>query len=259
VSTELRDLAERLARDAGALLLDRLPLLRTLESKSTPTDVVSEVDRAAEALIVSALRAERPDDAILGEEGTYDTGTSGLRWVVDPLDGTVNYIYRAAAFTVSIGVEDEQGALAGAVYDPQRDELFAASRGGGATRNDEPLQVNAVTDLAQALVATGFSYASADRAWQADVLRQVLPTVRDVRRLGSAALDMCSVAAGRVDAYYELGPAPWDRAAGGLVAAEAGAVVHIGTAPDGRDLTVVSAPGIARDLLTLLTDAGAFG
>lgn len=259
MTADLRALAERLAREAGALLLARLPEVRTLTSKSTPTDVVSEVDHAAEELIVTALRRERPDDAILGEEGTYDTGTTGLRWLVDPLDGTVNYVYRGAAFTVSIAVEDAEGGLAGAVYDPQRDELFGAARGLGATRNEEPLRATEVTDLAHALVATGFSYASADRAWQAGVLARVLPVVRDIRRSGSAALDACSVAAGRVDAYYELGPAPWDRAAGAVVATEAGAVVHVGTAPDGRDLTVVSAPGIADDLLSLLTDAGAFG
>jgi len=259
VSTDLRALAERLAREAGALLLDRLPHDRTLASKSSPTDLASEVDRAAEDLIVTALRAERPDDAILAEEGTYDTGTSGLRWVVDPLDGTINYVYRRPAFAVSIAVEDDLGALAGAVYDPQRDEMFAASRGGGSAVNGRPLRANDATDLAHALVATGFSYAAADRAWQAGVLAGVLPHVRDIRRSGSAALDICSVAAGRVDAYYELGPAPWDVAAGSLVAREAGAVVHTGRAPDGRDLTVVSAPEVAGALLTLLTDAGAFG
>lgn len=259
MSDDLRDLAERLAREAGALLLDRLPHDRTLASKSTPTDLASEVDHAAEALIVAALRAERPDDAILAEEGTYDTGTSGLRWVVDPLDGTINYVYRRPAFAVSIAVEDDLGAVAGAVYDPQRDELFAGLRGSGSTLNGRPLGVNDATDLAHALVATGFSYASADRAWQGGVLAQVLPEVRDIRRSGSAALDICSVAAGRVDAYYELGPAPWDVAAGCLVAREAGAVVHTVRVPDGRDLTVVSAPRIAADLLALLTDSGAFG
>jgi myo-inositol-1(or 4)-monophosphatase len=256
----LRDLAVRLAREAGALLLERLPYVRTdVVSKSTPTDVMSEVDRAAEDLIVGALRRERPDDAVLAEEGTYDTGTTGLRWVVDPLDGTVNYLYRGTIFAVSVGVEDDEGPLAGAVHDPQRAETYAAARGHGATLDGEPLRANDVTDLSLALVATGFSYAAADRAWQAAVLTTVLPRVRDIRRGGSAALDICAVGSGRVDAYYELGPAPWDRCAGSLVATEAGAVVHIGKAPDGRDLTVVAAPGIADDLLALLGDAGAFG
>jgi myo-inositol-1(or 4)-monophosphatase len=259
VTDALRSLAERLATEAGALLLDRLPQVRTVTSKSTPTDVVSEVDRAAEDLIVGALRRERPDDALLGEEGTDETGTTGLRWVVDPLDGTVNYLYRGTAFAVSVGVEDAAGGLAGAVGDPQRAELFSGLRGAGSTLNGTPLRANPVTDLAHALVATGFSYAAADRAWQAQVLTGVLPHVRDIRRSGSAALDICSVAAGRVDAYYELGPAPWDVAAGFVIAREAGAVVHNGTAPDGRDLTVVSAPGIADALLALLAGAGAFG
>ena len=259
MSTELRDLAERLATDAGDLLLERLPYVRTVESKSTPTDVVSEVDRASESLIVSALRAARPDDAILAEEGTYDTGTTGLRWVVDPLDGTVNYLYRAASFAVSVGVEDGSGGLAGAVRDPQRRETFSALRGSGATLGGEALRANDVTDLAQALVATGFSYAAADRAWQAQVLTGVLPHVRDIRRGGSCALDLCSVAAGRVDAYFELGPAPWDVCAGFVIAREAGAVVHVGRGLGGRDLVVVAAPGIADTLVELLTAAGAFG
>ena len=254
---DLRALSERVARAAGALLLDRLPGVRTVESKSTPTDLVSEVDRASEALIVGTLRRERPADGIVGEEGTYDPGTSGLRWVVDPLDGTVNYLYRAAAFAVSVGVEDGAGPLAGTVYDPTRDEAFTAARGAGATLNGEPLRANAVADLAHALVATGFSYAAADRAWQARVLTAVLPEVRDIRRGGSAALDICAVAAGRVDAYYELGPAPWDRCAGLAVAAEADAFARVGRTPDGRELTVVAAPGIADALVDLLTDAGA--
>ena len=258
MAADLLALAERLAREAGALLLDRLDDVRThVVSKSTPTDVVSEVDRASEALIVGTLRRERPDDAIVAEEGTADTGTTGLRWVVDPLDGTVNYLYRAAAFGVSIAVEDAAGGVAGAVYDPRRDELFSGSRGAGATLNGVALRANPVTDLAHALVATGFSYAAADRAWQAEVLTTVLPRVRDIRRGGSAALDICAVAAGRVDAYFELGPEPWDRAGGAVVCVEAGAVVHVGRTPDGRELTVVSAPGIAEALLALLTEAGA--
>jgi myo-inositol-1(or 4)-monophosphatase len=255
---DLLPLAERLALDAGALLLRRLPELRTdVVAKSTPTDVASEVDRAAEDLIVSALRRVRPDDAILAEEGTYDTGSSGLRWVVDPLDGTVNYLYRAAAFGVSVGVEDAGGGLAGAVYDPQRDELFSGARGTGSAVNGTPLRANDVTDLAQALVATGFSYDAVERAWQASVLTTVLPRVRDIRRGGSAALDMVAVAAGRVDAYFELGPAPWDRCAALVVAAEAGARTLVGTTPSGAELTVVAAPGVYDALLALLREAGA--
>ncbi|MDQ1711256.1 MAG: monophosphatase [Frankiaceae bacterium] len=254
---DLLDLATRLARDAGALLLDRLHDLRTdVRSKSSPTDVASDADRAAEALIVGALRRERPGDAILAEEGSGAAGTTGLRWVVDPLDGTVNYLYRGVAFAVSIAVEDAKGWLLGAVYDPQRDELFSAVRGQGATLNGAPLRCTAVTDLSQALVATGFSYVAAERARQAAVLATVLPRVRDIRRLGSAALDLCAVAAGRVDAYYEQGPAPWDIGAGSVVATEAGAVVTT-LRLAGHDHTVASAPGIAEPLATLLRSASA--
>ncbi len=256
-TAELLALATRLVDEAGALLMERLPYVRTVASKSTPTDVVSEVDHAAEEYIVAALRKERPDDAILGEEGTVEPGTTGLRWVVDPLDGTVNYLYRAPSFAVSVAVEDERGALAGAVRDPQRGETYAAARGCGATLNGEPVRANPVNDLAHALVATGFSYAATDRTWQAGVLTGVLPHVRDIRRHGSAALDICAVAAGRVDAYYELGPAPWDRAAGAVVATEAGAYYAVHATPDGRDLTVAAAPGIADAFLTLLKNAGA--
>ena len=257
---DLRALAERLATSAGALQLDRLAGPRTVESKSTPTDVVSEVDRACERLIVDTLRSERPDDGIVGEEGTCDPGTSGLRWVVDPLDGTVNYLYRAASFGVSVGVEDGDGPLAGAVYDPQRDELYSAARGAGATLNGAPLRANAVTGLPQALVATGFSYDAGERAWQAGVLTTVLPRVRDIRRSGSAALDMCAVAAGRVDAYFELGPAPWDRSAALVICAEAGAVGSVRPAAlPGRELTVVAAAGVFDPLVALLTEAGALG
>jgi myo-inositol-1(or 4)-monophosphatase len=258
VPADLLPFTERLAREAGALLLDRLHAPPTnVTSKSSPTDVTSDADRAAEAFIVGTLRRERPRDAVLAEEGTVDAGTTGLRWVVDPLDGTVNYLYRGAAFGVSIGLEDAAGWLLGAVYDPQRDELFSGVRGEGSACNGVPLRCNAVTDLAQALVATGFSYVADDRAAQAAVLTHVLPRVRDIRRSGSAALDICAVAAGRVDAYFELGPAPWDRGGGSVVATEAGAVAEVLRAPDGRDFTVVAAPGIADALVALLRDAGA--
>ncbi|HEU0130492.1 MAG TPA: inositol monophosphatase family protein [Mycobacteriales bacterium] len=256
----LLDLAVRLAREAGALLLDRLPDARTgVTSKSSPTDVATDADRAAEALITETLRRERPGDAILAEEGTADTGTTGLRWVVDPLDGTVNYVYRAPAFCVSVAVEDADGWLAGAVYDPQRDELFTGARGEGSACDGAPLRCTGVTDLSRALVATGFSYVAADRAAQAGVLTRVLPAVRDIRRGGSAALEICGVAAGRVDAYYELGPAPWDRGAGSVIATEAGAVVRVLRTPDGRDLTVAAAPGVFDALVGLLREAGAVG
>ena len=244
----LLEVASRIARDAGRLLVDRLHDTRTdVEAKTTPTDLVSEVDRASEALIVTALREQRPDDAILAEEGSNDAGTSGLRWVVDPLDGTINYLYRREGFTVSIAVEDAEGVLAGVVYDPQRDEEFAATRGGGAYLDGARLRCSAQTDLAHALVATGFSYRAGVRAEQADALPRVLPNVRDIRRLGAATLDLCAVACGRADAYYERGLAPWDLAAGGLVAREAGARVSVH-----GDLVVAAPPALYEPLLALL-------
>lgn len=253
----LLDLAVDVAREAGALLLERLPAPRTdVVSKSTPTDLVSEVDKAAEALIVARLRAERPDDAILAEEGTADAGASGLRWVVDPLDGTINYLYRRAAFAVSIAVEDADGALAGAVYDPQRDVLWTAERGGGAYRDGVPLACSAETDLGHALLGTGFAYAAAVREQQARALAHVLPRVRDIRRAGAATLDLCGVAEGTLDAYYERGLAPWDLAAGGLVAAEAGAVVRVLPAAGGGDVVLAAPPALAGPLADLVREAG---
>lgn len=249
-------LAARLATEAGALLMERLPYTRDVTSKSTPTDLVSEVDHASEALVVGGIRAARPDDGILGEEGTDDDGTTGLRWVVDPLDGTINYLYRGAAFAVSIGVEDAAGPLAGAVFDPQRGELFTAVRGAGSRLNGEPLRCSDATDLSLALVGTGFGYAASRREEQARVVSYVLPRVRDIRRSGSATVDWCALAAGRIDAFYESGQAPWDYTAGALIAAEAGAVV---TGPGGGrpspELAVGAAPGIHAAFVALLDAA----
>ncbi len=256
---ELRDLAESTARAAGALLLDGLDQVRTdVGTKSSGTDMVSEMDRAAEHLIADRLLGARPDDGMLGEEGTSRAGTSGVRWVVDPLDGTTNYLYGLAGFGVSIAAEVEGTAVVGVVLDVVRDELFAAMLGRGATRDGSPIRTSAATDLSSALIATGFSYAADHRARQAAVLVHVLPRIRDIRRFGAAAVDLCSVACGRVDGYFERGLAPWDLAAGGLIAAEAGAVV---TAIDGGAVTpgdvLAAAPGIADQLRRVLTDAGA--
>lgn len=256
---ELVALAEDVARAAGALLLEGLDLVRTdIGTKSTLTDMVSEMDRAAEALIVDRLMEARPDDGIVGEEGTDRRGTSGVCWVVDPLDGTTNYLYGLSGFGVSIAAEQDGAAVAGVVLDVVRNELFAATDGGGATRDGRPITVSAATHLGSALVATGFSYASAQRAQQAAVLVEVLPQVRDIRRFGAAAVDLCSVACGRVDAYYEAGLAPWDLAAGGLIAAEAGAVLtDLRGGPVRAGAVLAAAPGIATELLELLIRAGA--
>ena len=258
--TELCLLAEAIAREAGALLRDGLDRVRLqVDTKSTGTDMVSEMDRAAEALIVERLAAARPDDGMLGEEGTDRAGTSGVRWVVDPLDGTTNYLYGLPGFNVSIGVERDGEVVAGVVYDVVRDELFAATLGGGATRDGAPIAPSGATELPLALVATGFSYVSARRRAQAEALVRVLPHVRDIRRSGAAAVDLCSVACGRVDGYYERGLAPWDLAAGGLIAAEAGAIVtdFAGGSVHGADAVVAATPAIAGPLRSLLVDAGA--
>ncbi|MFZ6005997.1 MAG: inositol monophosphatase family protein [Actinomycetota bacterium] len=256
---ELMVLAESAARAAGALLLAGLDEIRTdVQTKSTGTDMVSEMDRAAEACIVERLLGARPDDGMVGEEGTDLRGTSGVVWVVDPLDGTTNYLYGLAGFGVSIAADVDGVVVAGVVLDVVRGDLFAATLGGGATRDDVPIRTSSATDLGTALVATGFSYEAERRARQAAVLVEVLPRVRDIRRFGAAAVDLCSVACGRVDGYYERGLAPWDLAAGGLIATEAGAVVTgFDGGPAVAGSVVAAAPGIAGPLRELVVRAGA--
>ena len=232
---QLLELAERCARAAAAELMPRLGRVAQLRSKSSPTDPVSEADVAAERAVRDLLARERPDDAILGEEGgaTGGRGTAlgkarpeGLRWVVDPLDGTTNFLYSIPAFAVSVACEDASGALAGVVLDPSRDECFAATRSGPARLNGEPFASLSRGGLSTALIGTGFGYEAAVRARQAQVLAHVLPRVRDVRRAGAAALDLVWTAVGRMDGYYERGLKPWDRAAGVLIAERAGLAVR---------------------------------
>jgi myo-inositol-1(or 4)-monophosphatase len=197
-----------------------------VDSKSSSTDMVSDADREAEQAIVAILRAERPDDGLLGEEGTDEQAASGRRWVIDPLDGTTNYLYGIPAWAVSVALEDPDGGLVGVVFDPARRELFAAERGGGAVLNGQPIRVREGAALERSLIATGFGYDADRRARQADVLRTILPAVRDVRRAGAAAIDLAWVAAARVDGYWERGLHPWDWAAGRLLVTEAGGVVR---------------------------------
>ncbi|MEJ7582753.1 MAG: inositol monophosphatase family protein [Acidimicrobiales bacterium] len=222
----LRDLASAVAVDAGRLLLDVLVGSDlSIETKSSPTDMVTEMDRSVERLLVAGILAARPDDSIMGEEGADQIGTSGVRWLLDPIDGTTNFVYGIPGFNVSVAAEVDGQVVAGAVLDPLHDDLFTAAAGEGAQRNGRCIRCNPSTGLAHALVATGFSYDRTRREGQARVLTTVLPAVRDIRRIGAAALDLCWVACGRVDAYYEQGLAPWDYAAGSLVAQEAGAIV----------------------------------
>jgi myo-inositol-1(or 4)-monophosphatase len=199
---------------------------RGLDSKSSSTDMVSDADREAEEAIVAILRSERPDDGLLGEEGANEEAASGRRWVIDPLDGTTNYLYGHPAWAVSVALEDQDGGLVGIVFDAPRGELFAAERGAGATLNGAPIRVREGATLERSLIATGFGYDADRRARQAEVLRQVLPAVRDIRRAGAAAIDLAWVAAGRVDGYWERGLKPWDWAAGRLIVTEAGGQVR---------------------------------
>lgn len=226
----------------------------SVATKSSPTDLVSEVDRAAEQAVVSALLSRRPDDAVLAEEGTSRSGTTGVRWVIDPLDGTTNFLFGVPAYAVSVAAELDGRSVAAVVVDPSRGEVWQAASGGGATLNGTPLRLPAEPpELATSLVATGFSYLPERRAYQARVVSHVLPRVRDIRRFGAAALDLCWVAAGRVSAFYELGLQPWDLAAGVLIATEAGAE----TATLGDNTVVVAAPGLLAPLRRLIEDGAA--
>jgi myo-inositol-1(or 4)-monophosphatase len=227
-------------------------------TKSSPTDVVTEMDRASENLIRRRLLAARPGDAILGEEGG-ESGAGPVRWIVDPLDGTVNYLYGLADWSVSIAAEVAGVVIAGVVAAPVRGEVFTAVLGQGAwlRAGDAPpvaLRCNTGVPLAQALVATGFGYAVSRRLVQGEVVGALLPQVRDIRRAGSAAIDLCSVAAGRVDAYYERGVNYWDYAAGGLVATEAGARLGgLAGKPAGPAMTIAAEPALFSRLCDVLT------
>lgn len=221
-----------------------------VERKSSRTDMVSDADRDAEELVRTMLARERPEDGLLAEEGSESAAHSGRRWVVDPLDGTTNYLYGIPVWAVSIALEDAEGGLVGVVRDPVRDETFTAVRGQGAGLNGRALEMGHKDRLDTALIATGFSYDSDQRADQARLLTQVLPRVRDIRRAGAAALDLCGLAAGRVDGYYERGLQAWDWAAAGLIVREAGGEVRrLDGEPAGL---LAAAPGIADGLYALV-------
>jgi myo-inositol-1(or 4)-monophosphatase len=227
-------------------------------TKSSDTDLVTEVDRRSEAAIVSAIRSARPDDGILGEEGADHTGSSGVRWVIDPLDGTTNYLYGLPPFSVSIGAEVDGALALGVVADPLGAELYSARTGGGACCNGVPISCTTKSELATALVATGFGYAADLRRGQAEVLRTVLPEIRDIRRAGAASIDLCRVAAGMLDGYWEVGMQPWDFAAGTVIAREAGALVGglDGDQPS-TSFVIAAGPELFGRLRELLVRAGA--
>lgn len=229
-----------------------------VRAKSSATDPVTQADTESEQLIRRELAALRPQDAILGEEQGGVSSASGLRWVVDPIDGTVNFLYGLPFYAVSVAVQQDGQTIAGAVVEVGSGRVFAAAKGHGATLNGQPLHCNVVQEARMALVATGFGYEADRRRTQGFVLAALLPAVRDVRRVGSASLDLCAVAAGWVDAYYEHGLSPWDWAAGSLIAAEAGARLELPSATaagsEGQ-LVFASAPGVATELRALLDAA----
>jgi myo-inositol-1(or 4)-monophosphatase len=258
----LKDLAVRAARAAGELLLERFQSgeQRAVSSKSTPTDLVSEADLAAERTIREMLGELRPDDGFLGEESGGEAGSNGLRWVVDPLDGTVNFLFGIPQWCVSVAVQDEQGSLVGAIYDPCRGELFTAVRGEAPVLEGPTGRRTLISplrdELSTAMVATGLAYDARVRAAQAQVLARLIPQVRDIRRLGSAALDLAWTAAGRFDVYFERTVKPWDIAAGTLICEGAGLeVVELRERHDLPRGILVAPPALCEPLLELV-DAG---
>ncbi|MGY2079340.1 inositol monophosphatase family protein [Modestobacter sp. SYSU DS0657] len=257
--TELLELARATAEEAAALVgAGRSTAADQVDTKSSPVDVVTAVDTASEALIVRRLTEARPDDGVLGEEGAAREGTSGVRWVVDPIDGTVNFLYGLPAYAVSIAAEVDGRTEVGVVLNVSTGELFTAVRGRGAWLTAPgaaaiQLHGSRPASLDRALVATGFGYRVEQRRAQGAVVAELLPEVRDIRRVGCASLDLCAAAAGRVDAYYELDLKPWDHAAGALVAAEAGLVVTgTGGRPFAEPMAVAAAPQVAGALVELL-------
>ena len=289
--TELLAIARLIALEAGELIVRlRAEGVQIAASKSSAEDVVTFADRQSEEFIRARLRELRPDDGFFGEEGSADTGSSGLTWIVDPIDGTVNYLYSIPQYAVSIAVVDgvpnpaTWTALAGAVINPVLGEMFLAARGegafletgfvgethgasgaptgsagsaGSAGAHVRRLTINTLSGLSLTLVGTGFSYSAVDRAQQAQVLTRLLPAVRDIRRAGSAALDLCAVASGRLDAYFERGTKPWDHAAGALIAREAGAhVAGLKGQPEGQDFILAAHPELFAELEELLAGEG---
>ncbi|MFD1658667.1 inositol monophosphatase family protein [Streptomyces caeni] len=260
LEAELLEIALDAATRAGAFLRDGRPEdLGVAATKSSAIDVVTEMDIAAEKLITGLLADRRPQDSLLGEEGASVEGSSGVQWVIDPIDGTVNYLYGLPSWAISIAARKEGETLVGVVHAPVRGEIFRAVRGQGAFLNDRPVRVRPAPELGLALVSTGFGYLAERKAHQAEVVRWLIPEVRDIRRGGSAAIDLCDVAAGRLDGYYERGLNPWDYAAGDLIAREAGALTGGRPGePLSPALTVAAAPGLFEQLQRRLDELGAW-
>jgi myo-inositol-1(or 4)-monophosphatase len=244
----LRDLALATAREAGELIVRlRRDGVEVAGTKSSDIDIVTAADRASERLVLDRLLGARPDDGLVGEEGDDLRGTSGVVWIVDPIDGTVNYLYGLPHFAVSIAAEVDGEVVAGVVLAPALGLEYAASLGGGATCNGQPVLPRPAVPLGQRLVGTGFSYEQEARTREAAYVARLLPRIRDIRRLGSCALDICAVASGLLDAYVEEGAHIWDHAAAGLICAEAGGVLEVTRSPgDKRLLICAPADGFAE-------------
>jgi myo-inositol-1(or 4)-monophosphatase len=243
---ELLALAQRVGREAAAMLSER-PAELEVNTKSTAIDVVTQMDIKVEAFIVEQLLAARPDDGLIGEEGAERASQSGITWVIDPLDGTVNYLYDLPGWNVSIGAKDEAGQLIGVVTAPSINSTWWAVRGEGAFHNGKRISCNDPIELNRAMLATGFQYDTAHRAAQIEHVSHLLPIIRDLRRNGAAAVDLCHVAMGRVDGYFEHGLKEWDWAAGGLIALEAGArFARYGQAP--YEMTLAAGPHLFTEL-----------
>ena len=255
---QLRDLACRVAREAGEMVLACQRDELSIDTKASDLDLVTQVDRESEALITERLLAVRPDDGVIGEEGTGVRGSSGVDWLIDPIDGTTSFVYGLPGFSVSIAAQFDAEVIAGVVFAPATGSEYSAARDSGARLNGDEIAVRATSSLDKALVATGFSPELSRRKRQGQLFAELIPRIRDIRRMGSAALDLAAVAAGQVDAYFEVGLSPWDYAAGALIAEEAGAEVVI--EPDeqsGRAFVAAVPRSIAPEFLKMLRDLGA--
>lgn len=256
-TADLLAVAEELARTAGDMALrGRKSGVVTATTKSSPTDMVTQYDKASEELITTGLASRRPNDGIIGEEGANTSSSTGITWHIDPIDGTSNFYFDIPMWAVSIGAVDENGPLVGVVYAPALGEMFTASRGGGAFLNGQPIHVRNNVELADALVGTGFSYRISERTRHAQRVATMVTHIRDIRRLGAAAIDLCFVACGRYDAYFEEHLHSWDLVAGQVIATEAGAVI---TDYAGNGVTpaqvLCAQPGVHQQLIQLIAQS----
>jgi myo-inositol-1(or 4)-monophosphatase len=255
---QLREVAERVAHEAADLVRRRrLGGVEVTDRKSSAVDVVTQVDQESESLLRGRLAALRPDDGFFGEEGGREESTSGITWVVDPIDGTVNFLYGIPGYAVCVAAVDrQQRSVAGAVVDVSTGTVFSAARGGGATRDGAPIRVRPVAPMAERLFLTGFQYQQEVRRLQGPAVARLVTEVRDIRRMGSAALDLCAVACGTADAYVEEGLHLWDRAAAGLIAEEAGAVVEVRPGAGGMDCVICAPAAGYAEVLEVVTRCG---